>query len=264
MSSEVSGAGVAALVEGELLEEPGEVAGVESLGERLDLGEDVAVGGAEAGGGDGGLDLVAAGRVGVDADGGGGPRRLEGLAQRAARAEVAGGDDEGGVAGPPVLERRPQGRGGGVARVLDEDDTGAGEEARRAHGVGGGGGVAAEVGAGEAGEAHLGGAVRPDQRLDEGGALQGHAHGVGAMEEDAGAPRVGAGEEAGGVAAGQLHGATLMVRSWRDRDPGARGEGEALDDLVGEGDGEAFLRVALGGAAGEGGARRLDAGRCSR
>ncbi len=133
-------------------------------------------------------------------------RRLEGLAERAAGAEVAGGDDEGGVAGAPVVERGAQRRRGGVAGVVDEDDAGPGEEAAGAHGVGDRGGIAAEVGAGEAGQAHLGGAVGSDQRLDESGALQGDAHGVGAVEQDRGHPLVRAGEETGGVAAGELHG----------------------------------------------------------
>ena len=102
--------------------------------------------------------------------------------------------------------------GGGVGGLLDEHGAGTREEAGRLDGVEEGGGVAAEVGAGDPVQPHLGGAVRADQRLDERGALQGHPHRVGAEEQDAGEPGVGAGEEALGVAARELHGVGLHVQ----------------------------------------------------
>ena len=213
---------VAALVERELGEELREVAGVERLRQRLDLGHGVALRARQAGGGEGGLDLVAAGRVGVDADRDRVRRRLEGLAQRAAGAERPGGDDDAGVLGAPVGERRAHRGRGGVGGVLDEDGARAGEEAGGADGVEERGRVAAEVGAGEAGQPHLGRGVGADQRLDEGGALQGHPHRVGAEEERAGERRVGAGEEAGGVAGAELHAQSSAPSARRCRMRSAR------------------------------------------
>ena len=196
---------IAALVEPELGDELGEVAGIERLRQRLDRGEALAVDPAEPGAGERRLDLVAPRRVVVDADRHRRPRRLEGLAQRVRRLEVAAGDHQRRVASAPVGERRHQRRRRGVAGLLDQHRPRPGEEAGRLERVDGPRRLAPEVGPGDALEPHLRRAVRPDQRLDERGALQGHPHRVGAEEQDARHRGVGLREEARGVTSGQLH-----------------------------------------------------------
>ena len=130
---------------------------------------------------------------------------FEELAQLRGRFQLAGSDDHLRVTRLPVFQRGQDGGGLRFGRVLDKDDAGTGKKAHGLDRVGQHGGVAAHFGGGHAGQAHFLFALGTDERGDDLLPFQGDAHPVGAVDQQAGLVRVGAGEIAGGVAGVEFH-----------------------------------------------------------
>ena len=153
----------------------------------------------------GGLDLVAPHGIGIDPDRKGVLRRLERLAERAARREGARRHHHRRIPRPPVSKRCPNRLGIAVTRLVHEHGAGAGKEADRLHRIVESGGIAAEIGPGEARQPHLLGALRPDQRKDQRLAAVRHPHRIGPVEQRPGPAGIGLVEIACGIASGKLH-----------------------------------------------------------
>ena len=130
---------------------------------------------------------------------------LERLAEFRASVERTGADDDLGIPLSPVGKCCDNHLGGAVARLFNKGHARTGEKPLRLDRVGQGSGILAQIGGGHAAEAHFLFGAGAEKGGDHLLPSEGHTHGVGAIDQKAGAMRLWPGEIAGGIAGRKFH-----------------------------------------------------------
>ncbi len=151
------------------------------------------------------LDLVARGRVIVDARSKGVGMTLEQFAQLGFRRQLLGGDDQLRVALLPFGQGRLEGLGVAVCSFLDKDHTGPREKTLRLDRIQQRSGIGSQIAARKPSQTHFFFALRPDERRHDFLPFQRDTHGVRAKDQKASAMRFRLGEVPRSVPARQLH-----------------------------------------------------------
>ena len=162
-----------------------------------------------------GLDLVAAGRVVVKACGIGIGVLFKGQAQLGLGGQLACGHNQLRIARRPGIQRALDHRGQAIGGLFHEYGAGAGEKANRFQRIHHHGRIFAQIGGADPAEAHFLFAGFANQRCNHLLAFQGHAHGIGAIDQQARAIGIGALKIFRRLAPRQFHGSVSAAANRR-------------------------------------------------